>query len=53
MFGVPTVVCILLVEDEPLVLEVMGKEVRDQGYQVLPVGNDERAIALMNEIRDR
>lgn len=41
--------CVLLVEDEPLIREIMSKSLQDAGYEVLEAANGDIAVALMRE----
>ncbi|MBE7209938.1 MAG: response regulator [Gluconacetobacter diazotrophicus] len=38
--------CVVLVEDEPLIREMLGEALRDAGYDVLEVENGRRAVEL-------
>ena len=40
--------CVLLVEDEPLIREIMSESLQDAGYEVLEVENGDVAVALMH-----
>ncbi len=41
--------CVLLVEDEPLIREIMSESLQDAGYEVLEVENGDIAMALMQQ----
>ena len=45
--------CILMVEDEALILEIMAETLVDAGYDVAMVGDGAEAMALINEGIDR
>ena len=40
---------ILIVDDEALTLRTMGRALRDEGYEVLPVGSGEEALKMIAE----
>ena len=40
-------VCILLVEDEPLIREIMAESLEDAGFVVLPVRTGDEAISVI------
>ena len=41
--------CVLLVEDEPLIREIMSESLQDAGYEVLEAASGDIAVALMRE----
>lgn len=40
-------VCVLLVEDEPLIREIMAETLQDEGYEVIEAADGEAAAALI------
>jgi CheY-like chemotaxis protein len=42
--------CILLVEDEPLIRELLVEELQDHGYAVCEAQNGDHAFALMRDL---
>ncbi len=43
--------CVLLVEDEPLIRELMSESLRDAGYEVIDVGNGADAQEVVSDPR--
>jgi DNA-binding response OmpR family regulator len=43
-------VCVLLVEDEPLILEIMSTSLRDAGYEVVEATDGVQAMALFDTL---
>lgn len=41
--------CVLLVEDEPMIREVMAESLQDAGYEVMEVENGDLAVELMRQ----
>lgn len=41
--------CVLLVEDEPLIREIMSECLQDAGYDVIEVENGDRAVELIQQ----
>ncbi len=39
--------CVLLVEDEPLIMEIMSESLRDSGYEVVEAADGPQAIAAL------
>ncbi len=46
-------VCVLLVEDEPLIREIMSEGLQDAGFDVVEAENGEAALALIRDGADR
>jgi len=42
-------VCILLVEDEPLIREIIAESLEEAGYEVIQASTGDEAISLIND----
>ena len=45
--------CVLLVEDEPVIREIMAESLQDAGYDVMEARDGDQAIGLMDDAQGR